>query len=132
MKKNLILLLLLSLFFTFSVIAQNVYVTKTGKKYHSSNCRSLSKSCIEISLSDAINRGYTPCSVCSPTTTIERKQSKNENSPAVIPANTAVQSKSNENSGGKSVQCSGTTKAGARCKRMTTSSNGRCYQHGGK
>jgi len=29
------------------------------------------------------------------------------------------------------VQCSGTTKAGARCKRMTKSENGRCYQHGG-
>ena len=30
-----------------------------------------------------------------------------------------------------SVQCSGTTKAGNRCKRITTNSNGRCYQHGG-
>ena len=28
-----------------------------------------------------------------------------------------------------SVQCSGTTKKGNRCKRMTTSANGRCYQH---
>ena len=27
------------------------------------------------------------------------------------------------------VQCSGTTKSGSRCKRMTTSSSGRCYQH---
>ncbi len=32
---------------------------------------------------------------------------------------------------GTSVQCSGITKAGTRCKRMTTSENGRCYQHGG-
>jgi endonuclease G len=32
---------------------------------------------------------------------------------------------------GTSVQCSGITKAGARCKRMTLSENGRCYQHGG-
>jgi len=30
-----------------------------------------------------------------------------------------------------SVQCSGTTKAGNRCQRMTQSANGRCYQHGG-
>lgn len=29
------------------------------------------------------------------------------------------------------VQCSGTTKAGTRCKHMTSSPNGRCYQHGG-
>jgi len=32
---------------------------------------------------------------------------------------------------GASVQCSGITKAGAQCKRMTLSENGRCYQHGG-
>jgi endonuclease G len=30
-----------------------------------------------------------------------------------------------------SVQCSGTTKAGTRCKHMTESPNGKCYQHGG-
>lgn len=28
-----------------------------------------------------------------------------------------------------SVQCSGVTKSGNRCKRMTTNANGRCYQH---
>jgi hypothetical protein len=27
------------------------------------------------------------------------------------------------------VQCSGTTKKGNRCKRMTTNKNGRCFQH---
>lgn len=32
---------------------------------------------------------------------------------------------------GTSVQCSGKTKAGEQCKRMTLSENGRCYQHGG-
>jgi endonuclease G len=30
-----------------------------------------------------------------------------------------------------SVQCSGTTKSGSRCKRKTLSPNGRCFQHGG-
>jgi len=45
-------------------------------------------------------------------------------------------SKANSGSGsthksGTSVQCSGITKAGTRCKRMTSSENGRCYQHGG-
>jgi endonuclease G len=34
-----------------------------------------------------------------------------------------------EKSRATSVQCSGTTKSGNRCKRMTTSSSGRCYQH---
>jgi len=30
-----------------------------------------------------------------------------------------------------SAQCGGTTQKGARCKRMTKSPNGLCYQHGG-
>lgn len=30
-----------------------------------------------------------------------------------------------------SVQCSGTTKSGTRCKRMTKSPDGKCWQHGG-
>ena len=38
-------------------------------------------------------------------------------------SNTSSESKS------EIVQCSGTTKKGARCKRMVTSANGRCYQH---
>lgn len=35
----------------------------------------------------------------------------------------------NESKTTESVQCSGTTKSGKRCKRMTRSSTGRCYQH---
>lgn len=29
----------------------------------------------------------------------------------------------------RAVQCSGRTKKGTRCKRMTTDQSGRCYQH---
>lgn len=43
-----------------------VYITKTGKKYHSDGCRYLSKSKIPIDLSKAKNEGYEPCSVCNP------------------------------------------------------------------
>ncbi len=43
-----------------------VYVAKTGKKYHSSGCRYLSKSCIPINSNKAISEGYDPCSVCDP------------------------------------------------------------------
>jgi competence protein ComEC len=45
---------------------QTVYITKTGKKYHTGTCRYLSKSKISISLKDAKAKGYTPCSVCKP------------------------------------------------------------------
>jgi len=43
-----------------------VYITNTGKKYHNSGCRYLSKSRIPISLTKAKQRGYTACSVCRP------------------------------------------------------------------
>ncbi len=43
-----------------------VYATKSGKKYHTAGCRSLSKSAIPISLSAAKTRGLQPCSVCKP------------------------------------------------------------------
>lgn len=43
-----------------------VYVTRTGSKYHTYSCRYLSESCIEVTLSAAVNGGYTPCKVCHP------------------------------------------------------------------
>lgn len=41
-----------------------VYVTKTGNKYHKSNCSYLKKSKIQTTLSEAQSQGYTPCSKC--------------------------------------------------------------------
>ena len=43
-----------------------VHITKTGTKYHAAGCRYLKDSDIEVSLSEAKDRGYTPCSVCKP------------------------------------------------------------------
>jgi hypothetical protein len=43
-----------------------VYITKSGKKYHCAGCRSLSKSCIAITLAEAKKKGYTPCGSCHP------------------------------------------------------------------
>jgi competence protein ComEC len=43
-----------------------VYVADTGEKYHRGSCSYLSKSKNEISLEDALSRGYTPCSRCKP------------------------------------------------------------------
>ncbi len=43
-----------------------VYVTRTGEKYHRDGCRYLRKSQIPMSLKDAIQSGYTPCSICNP------------------------------------------------------------------
>jgi len=43
-----------------------VYITRTGRKYHSYGCRYLARSCIAIKKSRAIKKGYTACSVCNP------------------------------------------------------------------
>ena len=66
MKKQKIFFTLIFSLLLSNVFAQTVYVTKTGKKYHNENCRSLSKSSYPISLSDAKAKGYDACSICKP------------------------------------------------------------------
>ncbi|MEX1377644.1 MAG: hypothetical protein AB1Z23_09265 [Eubacteriales bacterium] len=43
-----------------------VYITNLGSKYHRYGCRSLNDSCIEITLTNAIAKGYEPCKICNP------------------------------------------------------------------
>lgn len=43
-----------------------VYITRTGKKYHTENCKYLGKQKISITLKEAIKRRFTPCSSCNP------------------------------------------------------------------
>ncbi len=45
-----------------------VYVTASGKKYHTSSCRYVRKSATAMKLRDAVKGGYSPCSVCKPPT----------------------------------------------------------------
>ena len=42
----------------------DVFVTKSGRKYHHPKCRHLRKSRIPMSIVEAIDRGYSQCSVC--------------------------------------------------------------------
>ncbi|WP_200979832.1 hypothetical protein [Echinicola sp. 20G] len=135
MKKHL-LLLYLTLFFAFAqAYGQTVYVTKTGSKYHKSSCKYLKYSSISLQLTEAKKKDYTACSVCKPSSVVTSNK-------AGIPPMTASETnimtpakasttKSYLQSGATSVRCSGTTKAGSRCKRMTKSANGKCFQHGG-
>ena len=44
----------------------NVYITKRGDCYHSSNCGCLSRNKIAISKSSALSQGYRACSRCNP------------------------------------------------------------------
>lgn len=59
--------------FTF-ILAQTVYITRTGEKYHSQGCRYLSRSCIPVSLSDAKSQGYSACSVCDPPVRVVKRK----------------------------------------------------------
>jgi len=44
-----------------------VYITKSGKKFHRSICRTLTRSKkIAISRQDAVKKGYTACKACNP------------------------------------------------------------------
>lgn len=43
-----------------------VYITRTGECYHNAGCQYLKKSCIPISLGDAVSEGYRACSKCYP------------------------------------------------------------------
>jgi hypothetical protein len=117
MKRH--LLLFLFILIAFASQAQTVYKTKTGSKYHIQSCSYL-KSSFETTVAKAQAEGLTACSVCRPsagTTSAPSNAYQNDS---------RVQSTTSSSG---SVQCAGTTKAGARCKRMTTNANGRCYQH---
>lgn len=72
MKILLILLLLVS----NSIYSQIVHVTKTGSRYHTSDCRYLWNSDYILSLREALDRYYTPCQVCEPPTKIRKKKKK--------------------------------------------------------
>jgi hypothetical protein len=114
-----IVLVLAGLLLFLKVNSQTVYITNTGEKYHRGTCHYLSKSKNAIELQEAINQGYGACKICKPPQTVSKKAEVKEDKVSK-PGNNATSS-----------QCSATTQKGSRCKRMTTSSNGKCWQHGG-
>lgn len=130
MKRKILFLTLFLAFLVINAFSQTVYITKTGTKYHSEGCRYLSKSKIAIDLADAIAKGCEACSVCKPSSKISSSTTPNTKSTKTEVEKPTNQS-TNTSSQSASVQCSATTKAGTRCKRLTKSSNGKCWQHGG-
>lgn len=101
-----------------------VYVTHSGKKYHTAGCRYLSTS-TALTLTSAMQKGYAACSVCKPPVQTKSKATQDvvDNPPAqqlVTPA---------QNSSTTTRQCMAYTKSGLRCKRSTTSTSGKCWQH---
>jgi hypothetical protein len=82
-----------------------VYITKTGEKYHKSDCHHLRLSKIKTTLQEAKENGYGHCSVCKP--------GEGYRAPKEPPSPRAT-----------AVRCSAMTQAGTRCKRMTKSGSG--------
>ena len=103
------------------ISAQSVYVTHTGTKFHKSSCHHLKYSKKEITLPKALELRFTACSVCKP--------SINGNPLGVMSTSTKSIPQKSSTKTTTSTQCTGRTKAGARCKRMAKSASGLCYQH---
>lgn len=114
---------LLLFFLMFSVISfgQEVYVTKTGTKYHKITCTYLKQSSIKMELDNAINENYTPCSRCKPITVKDTSVNSTTINDETVPT---IKNKTYSTSS----QCNGITKKGKRCKRMVKG-GGNCYQH---
>jgi hypothetical protein len=104
--------------------AQTVYITKSGQKYHSANCRHIRNSGNPISLSKAQDQGYTPCSLCQPLTTKGDSSSINK-----LLSTPKVKVNPSRQNNTQATQCTSRTKSGLRCKRTTTSASGKCWQH---
>ena len=47
-------------------VNQTVYITENGTKYHIEDCQYLQNSSIAVTLGEALDKGYTPCSKCNP------------------------------------------------------------------
>ncbi len=58
------------------ISAQTVFITETGKKYHSKNCSLAKKEGKAISLVEAKKQGYTPCTACGADKIVEKKEKK--------------------------------------------------------
>ena len=128
MKNHLLLFLL---FITGGVSAQTVYFNPGGKSYHAETCGYIGASSNSASLETATDKGLTACSICQGVVSIN-------NAPGAPRTNSSYKAASNSSgyksstyssSSTGSSQCTGRTQKGARCKRMTLSASGRCYQH---
>jgi NOL1/NOP2/fmu family ribosome biogenesis protein len=67
MKRLLRITLLLSFLFLAGMaksMAQTVYVSETGKKYHAKNCSLAKTGKSGMQLSEAKKKGYEPCKSC--------------------------------------------------------------------
>jgi len=122
MKK--VLFLIFCLIFTSITYSQFVG-SKNSNKYHTADCQWAKKikqaNLITFkSISEATNKGYVPCRVCSPTKDSDPKQSTN-------PPSQVKQGKASTLKGDN--RCQAITKKGTRCTRKAKAGSVYCWQH---
>lgn len=88
-----------------------VYTTRTGECYHRYSCSSLSKSCYETTLSQAVAAGYRPCGRCHPPT-LDAGSSSDDSSKTALERLVEDRIASNNSSGGSSRSSSGSSYSG--------------------
>jgi hypothetical protein len=103
MKRIIVITFFLVAGVAFNGFSQTVYSSAKGEKYHTADCK-LSGDADNMTLSAAKKAGKSQCGVCKP----------------------------DEHVKDKVAQCGGKTNDGKRCKRMTASKAGKCYQHTAK
>jgi hypothetical protein len=100
--------------------------SSTAYAYHSHYCSGLNRcthSVSKVKVSEAVKLERTACKVCYPNGYTSKSNS------GVSAPSSSYKPSSNSGSGCSSVQCSGTTQKGLRCKNKTTNCSGRCYLH---
>jgi hypothetical protein len=100
MKKIFVITVVLFLGLTIKSFSQTVYASDKGEKYHTADCKQ-SGDAKDLTLAAAKKAGKTSCGICKP----------------------------DEHLKDKTIQCSSKTADGTRCKRMTGSKEGKCFQH---
>lgn len=102
------------------LVAQTVYKTPSGKKYHTATCRYVKNVSEKLTKKEADKLGLEPCSQCIKVNVSSTKQSYGS-SLGIKPGEAKGEHTSQ--------QCRSMTKAKQRCKRMTKNVNGLCFQH---
>lgn len=103
---------ILLLLFSVSSKAQTVYKTPSGVKYHLAICQMVKNVSEQLTINKAKDLGLQPCKICKPQNIYSSDYSTNKAKGQNVTA-----------------QCKGFTRAGTRCKHMTSIANGYCYQH---
>jgi hypothetical protein len=111
---------------TSNTAQTTVYVTKSGACYHIAGCRSLSRSAIPMSLSEAAAR-YRPCSVCRPP--LPSAGGASAAPPSSRQRTEVAPAPSRPSTSGGSSQCQAITKKGTRCSRQAKAGSSYCWQH---